>query len=268
MEVIGIGLSLFLLMYFAYMGFSVILFARVCPAGSVAAGSAGNAVVHRTLHGKSRCVCEVIFPHFHARRSLRKVMEDTLLAKRHFPCDHGKAGPQACDARRRHVMRNPDLRRGQPVRRRLRGLSVCRIALREANIRSARIPGTIASAHSPLRWIRSRHAADPEHHPDQFLRKQRICSAIAGLFGGTLILIVGLMWLEMRKKKPWNAVRATAITRSTNRRSTRMRSAAWWLGHPSAGNRSYRQLLLHPHLCLGQLDTRAARRPEASAHGR
>ena len=82
MDVIGIVLSLFLLMYMAYMGFSVILFAPVFAL--LAASLQGLPVMPsytELFMAKAVVYVKAFFPIFMLGAVFGKVMEDSLLAK-------------------------------------------------------------------------------------------------------------------------------------------------------------------------------------------
>ena len=82
MDVLGIVLSLFLLMYMAYMGFSVILFAPVFAL--LAASLQGLPVMPsytELFMAKAVVYVKSFFPVFMLGAVFGKVMEDTLLAK-------------------------------------------------------------------------------------------------------------------------------------------------------------------------------------------
>jgi hypothetical protein len=82
MEVLGILLSLFLLMFMAYMGFSVILFAPVFAL--LAAALQGLPIMPsytELFMAKAVVYVKAFFPVFMLGAVFGKVMEDTLLAK-------------------------------------------------------------------------------------------------------------------------------------------------------------------------------------------
>ena len=47
---------------------------------------------------------------------------------------------------------------------------------------------------------RARHAADPEHHPTTFFGTNTWAAPVLGTRGGVFILIVGLTYLEWRRR--------------------------------------------------------------------
>ncbi len=82
MEVLGILLSLFLLMYFAYLGFSVILFSPIFAL--IAAALQGLPIMPsytELFMAKAVGYVKAFFPVFMLGAVFGKVMEDTLLAK-------------------------------------------------------------------------------------------------------------------------------------------------------------------------------------------
>lgn len=82
MEVFGIILSLFLLMYFAYRGFSVILFAPVFALlAAVSQGLSPMPAYTELFMGKAVVYVKAFFPVFMLGAVFGKVMEDTGLAK-------------------------------------------------------------------------------------------------------------------------------------------------------------------------------------------
>ena len=82
MEVFGIILSLFLLMFFAYRGFSVILFAPVFALlAAVSQGFSPMPAYTELFMAKAVTYVKAFFPVFMLGAVFGKVMEDTGLAK-------------------------------------------------------------------------------------------------------------------------------------------------------------------------------------------
>jgi len=233
MEVIGIVLSLFLLMYFAYMGFSVILFAPVFAL--LAASLQGLPVMPsytELFMAKAVVYVKSFFPIFMLGAVFGKVMEDTLLAKGISHAIMEKLGHK--HAMLAVVMSCAILTYG--------GVSLFVVVFavypfaaslfREANIPKRLIPGTIALGS--FTFTMDSFPGTPQIQniiPTNFYGTNAYAAPIAGLFGGTMILIVGLMWLEMRKKKAME--RGEGYGDHTLNEPTVDKNAvlpAWWVG--------------------------------------
>ena len=97
MDVLGIILSLFLLMFMAYMGFSVILFAPVFAL--LAASLQGLPVMPsytELFMAKAVVYVKSFFPIFLLGAVFGKVMEDTLAGQGYLPCHYAKTGTKKC----------------------------------------------------------------------------------------------------------------------------------------------------------------------------
>ena len=82
MEVLGIVISLFLLMFFAYRGFSVILFAPIFALlAAVSQGFSPMPAYTELFMAKAVVYIKSFFPVFLLGAVFGKVMEDTGLAK-------------------------------------------------------------------------------------------------------------------------------------------------------------------------------------------
>lgn len=203
MDLLGILLSLFLLMYMAYMGFSVILFAPVFAL--LAASMQGLPVMPwytELFMGKAVVFVKSFFPIFLLGAVFGKVMEDTLLAK-------GIAKALMDQLGRRHtilavVLTGAVLTYG--------GVSLfvvvfalypmAAVAFREANIPKKLIPGCLVLGMAT--FTMDAFPGTPQIQniiPTSFYGTTAYAAPIAGLFGGTLIFVVGMLWLEFRRKR-------------------------------------------------------------------
>jgi H+/gluconate symporter-like permease len=207
MEVIGIILSLFLLMYFAYMGFSVILFAPVFALlAAVLQGMPLMPSYTELFMAKAVVYVKIYFPVFMLGAVFGKVMEDTLLAKSISTTIMSKLGMKR--AILAVVLSCAILTYG--------GVSLFVVVFavypfaaalfREANIPKRLIPGTIALG--AFTFTMDAFPGSPQIQniiPTNFYGTTGYAAPIAGLFGGTLIFIVGMLYLEWRRKKAFNA---------------------------------------------------------------
>jgi H+/gluconate symporter-like permease len=203
MEVLGIVISLFLLMFMAYRGFSVILFAPVFAL--LAASLQGLPVMpsYTELYmAKAVIYIKSFFPIFLLGAVFGKVMEDTLLAKGISHAIMEKLGPK--HAMLAVVMSCAILTYG--------GVSLFVVVFavypfaanlyREANIPKRLVPGTIALGS--FTFTMDSFPGTPQIQniiPTNFYGTNAYAAPIAGLLGGTLILVVGMLWLEWRRKK-------------------------------------------------------------------
>lgn len=203
MEVLGILLSLFLLMYMAYMGFSVILFAPVFAL--LAAALQGLPVMPsytELFMAKAVVYVKSFFPVFMLGAVFGKVMEDTLLAKGISHAIMNKLG-------HRHailavVLSCAILTYG--------GVSLFVVVFavypfaaalfKEADMPKRLIPGCIALGS--FTFTMDAFPGTPQIQniiPTNFYGTNAYAAPIAGLFGGVLIFVVGMLWLEYRLKK-------------------------------------------------------------------
>ena len=203
MDVLGIVVSLFLLMYMAYMGFSVILFAPVFAL--LAASMQGLPVMPsytELFMAKAVIYIKSFFPVFLLGAVFGKVMDDTLLAKGIAKALMDKLGHK--HAILAVVLTGAILTYG--------GVSLFVVAFavypmaavvfREANIPKKLIPGCIVLGMAT--FTMDAFPGTPQIQniiPTSFYGTTAYAAPIAGLFGGTLILIVGMMWLEFRRRR-------------------------------------------------------------------
>ncbi len=203
MEVLGILLSLFLLMYMAYMGFSVILFAPVFAL--LAAALQGLPVMPsytELFMAKAVVYVKSFFPVFMLGAVFGKVMEDTLLAKGISTAIMARLGMKR--AILAVVLSCAILTYG--------GVSLFVVVFavypfaaalfKEANIPKRLIPGCIALGS--FTFTMDAFPGSPQIQniiPTNFYGTTGYAAPIAGLVGGTLIFICGMFWLEWRRKK-------------------------------------------------------------------
>ncbi len=203
MEVIGIVLSLFLLMGFAYMGFSVILFAPVFALiAAVLQGMPLMPSYTELFMAKAVVYVKIYFPVFMLGAVFGKVMEDTLLAKGISSAIMQKLGMKR--AILAVVLSCAILTYG--------GVSLFVVVFavypfaaalfKEANIPKRLVPGTIALGSFTATM--DAFPGSPQIQniiPTNFYGTTGYAAPIAGLIGGTLIFILGLIYLEWRRKK-------------------------------------------------------------------
>ncbi|HYA13420.1 MAG TPA: GntP family permease [Syntrophales bacterium] len=206
MEVIGIILSLFLLMYFAYLGFSVILFAPVFALlAAVLQGMPLMPSYTELFMAKAVVYVKIYFPVFMLGAVFGKVMEDTQLAKAISHAIMSKLGMKR--AILAVVLSCAILTYG--------GVSLFVVVFavypfaaalfREANIPKRLIPGAIALGS--FTFTMDAFPGSPQIQniiPTNFYGTTGYAAPIAGLFGGTLIFIVGMLYLEWRRKKAFD----------------------------------------------------------------
>jgi H+/gluconate symporter-like permease len=203
MEVLGIILSLFGLMYMAYLGFSVILFA---PAFALLAAALQGLPVMpgytELFMAKTVGYIKAFFPVFMLGAVFGKVMEDTLLAKGISSFIMQKLGMKR--AMLAVVLSCAILTYG--------GVSLFVVVFavypfgaalyKEANIPKRLLPGTIALG--AFTFTMDAFPGSPQIQnliPTNFYGTTGYAAPIAGLFGGTLIFIIGMLWLEWRRKQ-------------------------------------------------------------------
>ncbi len=203
MDVLGILLSLFLLIFMAYMGFSVILFAPVFAL--LAAATQGLPVMPsytELFMVKAAVYVKMFFPVFLLGAVFGKVMEDTLLAK-------GLAKALMDRLGRRNtilavVLTGAILTYG--------GVSLFVVAFavypmaavvfREANIPKRLLPGCIVLGMGTFTMDAIPGTPQIQNIiPTSFYGTTAYAAPIAGLFGGALIFVVGMLWLEFRRKR-------------------------------------------------------------------
>lgn len=203
MDVIGIILSLFLLMYMAYMGFSVILFSPVFAL--LAASLQGLPVMPsytELFMAKAVVYVKAFFPIFMLGAVFGKVMEDSLLAKGISRSIIQKLGHKR--AMLAVVLSCAILTYG--------GVSLFVVVFavypfaaalfKEAGIPKRLVPATIALGS--FTFTMDAFPGTPQIQniiPTNFYGTTTYAAPIAGLFGGTCIFILGMLWLEYRRKK-------------------------------------------------------------------
>lgn len=203
MDVIGIVLSLFGLMYMAYMGFSVILFAPVFAL--LAAFLQGLPVMPsytELFMAKAVVYVKAFFPIFMLGAVFGKVMEDSLLAKGISRSIIQKLGHKR--AMLAVVLSCAILTYG--------GVSLFVVVFavypfaaalfKEAGIPKRLLPGTIALGSFTATMDALPGTPQIQNIiPTNFYGTTAYAAPIAGLFGGACIFIVGMLWLEHRRKK-------------------------------------------------------------------
>ncbi len=203
MEVLGILLSLFLLMYMAYMGFSVILFAPVFAL--LAAALQGLPVMPsytELFMAKAVVYVKAFFPIFMLGAVFGKVMEDTQLAKGISHAIMSKLGMK--HAILAVVLSCAILTYG--------GVSLFVVVFavypfaaalfKEANIPKRLIPGTIALGS--FTFTMDAFPGTPQIQniiPTNFYGTTGYAAPVAGIVGGVLIFIIGMIYLEWRRRK-------------------------------------------------------------------
>ena len=202
MEVLGILLSLFLLMFMAYMGFSVILFAPVFAL--LAAALQGLPIMPsytELFMAKAVVYVKAFFPVFMLGAVFGKVMEDTLLAKGISHAIMEKLGHK--HAVLAIVLSCAILTYG--------GVSLFVVVFavypfaaalfKEANIPKRLIPGCVALG--AFTFTMDAFPGTPQIQniiPTNFYGTTGYAAPIAGQIGGTLIFIIGMVYLEWRKR--------------------------------------------------------------------
>jgi H+/gluconate symporter-like permease len=203
MDVIGIVLSLFGLMYMAYMGFSVILFAPVFAL--LAAFLQGLPVMPsytELFMAKAVVYVKAFFPIFMLGAVFGKVMEDSLLAKGISRSIIQKLGHKR--AMLAVVLSCAILTYG--------GVSLFVVVFavypfaaalfKEAGIPKRLLPGTIALGSFTATMDALPGTPQIQNIiPTNFYGTTAYAAPIAGLFGGACIFVIGMLWLEHRRKK-------------------------------------------------------------------
>ena len=202
MEVLGIVLSLFLLMFFAYRGFSVILFAPVFALlAAVSQGFSPMPAYTELFMAKAVVYVKSFFPVFMLGAVFGKVMEDTGLAKSIAHAIIAGLGKER--AILSVVMACAVLTYG--------GVSLFVVVFavypfasalyKEADIPKRLIPGTIALGS--FTFTMDCIPGTPQIQniiPTNFFGTTLYAAPISGIIGGTLILILGITWLTRRLK--------------------------------------------------------------------
>lgn len=202
MEVLGILLSLFLLMFFAYRGFSVILFAPIFAL--LAASLQGFSVLPsytELFMAKAVTYIKSFFPVFMLGAVFGKVMEDTGLAKSIAHSIIKGLGRER--AILSVVLAAAVLTYG--------GVSLFVVVFavypfaaalyKEADIPKRLIPGTIALG--AFTFTMDCVPGTPQIQnliPTNFFGTSIYSAPISGILGGGLIFICGMTWLNHRRK--------------------------------------------------------------------
>jgi H+/gluconate symporter-like permease len=203
LEVIGIILSLFLLMFFAYRGFSVILFAPVFAL--LAASLSGLSLMPaytELFMAKAVVYIKSFFPVFLLGAVFGKVMEDTGLAK---GIAHSIIKTLGKDrAILAVVLAGAVLTYG--------GVSLFVVVFavypfasalyREADIPKRLLPGTIAlGAFTATMDCLPGTPQIQNLIPTNFFGTNIYAAPTLGIIGGVLIFTLGVLWLEHRRKQ-------------------------------------------------------------------
>jgi H+/gluconate symporter-like permease len=202
MEALGIILSLFLLMFFAYRGFSVILFAPVFAL--LAAALSGLALMPaytELFMAKAVTYIKTYFPIFMLGAVFGKIMEDTGLAKSIASAIIKGLGRER--AILSVVLACAVLTYG--------GVSLFVVVFavypfaaalfREADIPKRLVPGTIALGS--FTFTMDSFPGTPQIQniiPTNFFGTNIYAAPISGITGGLLILLCGLWYLDHRRK--------------------------------------------------------------------
>jgi H+/gluconate symporter-like permease len=202
MEVAGIIISLFLLMYFAYRGYSVILFAPVFAL--LAASLSGLSLMPaytELFMAKAVTYIKSFFPVFLLGAVFGKIMEDTGLAKAISHAIIKKLGKgQAILA---VVLAGAVLTYG--------GVSLFVVVFavypfasslfKEADIPKRLLPGTIAlGAFTATMDCLPGTPQIQNLIPTNYFGTNIYAAPILGLIGGILIFTLGILWLEHRRR--------------------------------------------------------------------
>ncbi|MDR3566158.1 MAG: GntP family permease [Negativicutes bacterium] len=202
MEVVGIVISLFLLMFFAYRGFSVILFAPIFALlAAVSQGFSPMPAYTELFMAKAVVYVKSFFPVFMLGAVFGKVMEDTGLAKSIAHAIIAGLGKER--AILSVVLAAAVLTYG--------GVSLFVVVFavypfasalyKEADIPKRLIPGTIALG--AFTFTMDCIPGTPQIQniiPTNFFGTTLYAAPISGTIGGALILTLGLTWLSRRLK--------------------------------------------------------------------
>ncbi len=203
MQVLGIVISLFLLMFMAYRGFSVIFFAPVFALmAAVLQGLPIMPSYTELFMGKAVGFIKSFFPVFMLGAVFGKVMEDTLLAKGIAHAIITKLGPR--HAILSVVLTGAILTYGGVnvfiVIFAVYGLAAS--VFKEANIPKRLLPGACTLGF--FTFTMDAFPGTPQIQniiPTTFYGTTTFAAPIAGLVGGTLIFICGMLYLEWRRRK-------------------------------------------------------------------
>ncbi len=202
MDVLGILLSLFLLMFFAYRGFSVILFAPIFALlAAVSQGLSPMPAYTELFMAKAVVYVKSFFPVFMLGAVFGKVMEETGLAKSIATAIVKGLGKER--AILSVVVSCAVLTYG--------GISLfvaifavyplSAAIFKEADIPKRLIPG--AFALGAFTFTMDSFPGSPQILnliPTNFFGTTIYAAPISGIFGGLCIFILGMLWLERRRK--------------------------------------------------------------------
>lgn len=202
MQVLGIILSLFLLMFFAYRGFSVILFAPIFALlAATLSGLPLMPAYTELFMAKGVTYIKSYFPVFLLGAVFGKVMEDTGLAKAIARSIIRSLGKER--AILSVVLAGAVLTYG--------GVSLFVVVFaiypfaaalfKEANIPKRLVPGAIALG--AFTFTMDSFPGTPQIQniiPTNYFGTNIYAAPISGLLGGLTIFILGVMWLERRRK--------------------------------------------------------------------
>ncbi len=207
MDVVGILLSLFLLMYFAYRGFSVILFAPIFALmAAVLQGFSPMPAYTELFMGKAVVFIKAFFPVFMLGAVFGKVMEETGLAKSIAHAIIKGLGRER--AILSVALACMILTYG--------GVSVFVVVFavypfaaalfKEADIPKRLIPGTMALGSFTITMDALPGTPQIQNIiPTNFFGTTVYAAPISGLFGGLLVVGIGMFYLENRRKKAQEA---------------------------------------------------------------
>lgn len=202
MDVVGILLSLFLLMFFAYRGYSVILFAPVFALlAAVSQGFSPMPAYTELFMGKAVVFIKSFFPVFMLGAVFGKVMEETGLAKAIAHAIIKGLGRER--AILSVALACMILTYG--------GVSVFVVVFavypfaaalfKEANIPKRLIPGTMALGSFTITMDALPGTPQIQNIiPTNFFGTTVFAAPVSGLLGGLLIVGIGLAYLERRRK--------------------------------------------------------------------
>ncbi len=202
MDVLGVIVSLILLIFIAYRGFSVILFAPIIAISvAILQGLPAMPTYTELFMTKAAIYVKLFFPIFMLGAIFGKVMDDTLLAKGISHTIIERLGHK--HAILAVVLSCAILTYG--------GVSLFVVVFavypfaaalfREASIPKRLIPGCITLGG--FTFTMDCFPGTPQIQnliPTNFYGTNAYAAPILGLFGGTCIFIAGMLWLEYRKK--------------------------------------------------------------------
>lgn len=203
MDVLGILLSLFLLMFFAYRGFSVILFAPIFALlAAVSQGLSPMPAYTELFMGKAVVYIKSFFPVFMLGAVFGKVMEETGLARSVAHAIIKGLGKER--AMLAVVLAGVVLTYG--------GVSVFVVVFaiypfacslfKEAEIPKRLLPPTIAIGAFTISMDSLPGTPQIQNIiPTNFFGTNVYAAPVLGTLGGLIIATLSLMWLEHRRKK-------------------------------------------------------------------